>query len=90
MLGLIYSKIPTPSDETQKQVSSRYHPDDIDEMISMKKTMMEAKMKTTFNYRMMPFGKEEYISIEELVVPKLDAEGNIEALLGIIREVNQK
>lgn len=74
--------------EFQKEVASRYHPEDIDKMTAKKKEMMEKKEKTSFRYRMKPIGQEEYIWIEELVTPKIDADGSIEALLGIVRQVN--
>ena len=83
--GLKKDEFVTP--EIQKKVSSRYHPDDIKKMLAKKNVMIETKEKTTFNYRMKPFGQEEYICIEEIVVPKLDEHNNIEALLGIIKEV---
>jgi PAS domain S-box-containing protein len=73
--------------EIQKKVASRYHPEDIDKMVAKKKVMLDTKEKTIFNYRMKPFGQEEYIWIEEIVIPKLDDDDNIEALLGILKEV---
>jgi PAS domain S-box-containing protein len=73
--------------EIQKKVASRYHPEDIEKMLAKKKVMLDTKEKTTFNYRMKPFGQEEYIWIEEVVIPKLDDDDNIEALLGILKEV---
>ena len=73
--------------EMQKEVSERYHPDDIQKMLDKKKMMLESKEKTIFRYRMKPIGKTDYIWIEEVVVPKLDEDGNIEALFGIMREV---
>ncbi len=83
--GLKKHEFVTP--EIQKKVSSRYHPEDIEKMVAKKKVMIETKEKTIFNYRMKPFGKEEYIWIEEIVIPKLDDNDNIEALLGILKEV---
>jgi len=83
--GIKKDEFVTP--EIQKKVASRYHPEDIEKMLTKKKVMIETKEKTSFNYRMKPFGQEEYIWIEEIVIPKLDANNNIEALLGILKEV---
>lgn len=74
------------SPEVQKEVSSRYHSDDIDKMTAKKKEMMASKEKTTFNYRMKPIGKDEYINIEEIVIPRLDDDGKVEALMGIMKK----
>jgi len=72
--------------EIQKKVATLYHPDDINNMLAKKKIMLKTKEKMVFNYRIKPIGKEEYISIEETVIPKLNDENNIEALLGILKE----
>lgn len=73
--------------EVQKEVGSRYHPDDIEKMTAKKKIMLESKEKTKFKYRMKPIGSADYIWIEELVIPRLDEEGNVEILIGIMKEV---
>ncbi|MDF1673670.1 MAG: PAS domain-containing protein, partial [Vicingaceae bacterium] len=83
--GIKKDEFVTP--EIQKKVASRYHPEDIGKMLAKKKVMIDSKEKTTFKYRMKPFGQDEYIWIEEIVIPKLDANNNIEALLGILKEV---
>jgi PAS domain S-box-containing protein len=71
----------------QKKVSERYHPDDILKVTAKKKVMLESKEKTNFKYRMKPIGKDDFIWIEETVVPKLDEDGNVESLFGIMRKV---
>jgi len=79
-------KIDFISPEVQKEVGSRYHPEDIEKMTAKKKEMMKSKEKSKFNYRMKPIGKDEYINIEESVIPRVDHEGNIEALIGIMKK----
>lgn len=74
--------------EIQKEVGSRYHPDDIDKMVAKKKMMLESREKTRFKYRMKPIGSADYIWIEELVIPRFDEDDEVSTLIGIMRKVD--
>lgn len=74
------------SDEIQQNVAQLYHPDDISKIKAEKDQLFKDKTNAVFNYRVKPLGKEEYIWIQEKVFPRLDDNGNIIEILGILRK----
>ena len=75
------------SPETRGKLSKIYHPDDLPLLKLLKKDLLKSKEKVSTNYRIKPIGKNDYISIHETVIPKLNEQGEIEQILGIIRAV---
>lgn len=75
--------------EMQQKVATIYHPDDVAEIKNKKTILFETKQKTRLNYRVKPLGKNDYILIEETVIPKLDDDNKIVEILGILREITQ-
>lgn len=74
------------SDEIQEKVAQLYHPDDIPKIKKEKDQFFSDKKAAVFNYRVKPLGKDEYILIEEKVFPRLDENGNVIEILGILRK----
>lgn len=75
--------------EMQQKVVTLYHPDDVAEMKNQKNILFETKQKTRFSYRVKPLGKEDYILIEETVIPKVDDNDKIIEVVGILREIKK-
>lgn len=74
------------SQEIQEKVAQLYHPEDIPKIKSEKDQMFKDKTNAVFNYRVKPLGKSAYIWIQEKVFPRLDENGNIIEILGILRK----
>ena len=56
-------------------------------MKAKKITLFNTKKRISLKYRVKPLGKDDYIWIEETVVPKLDDDNNIIEVVGILREI---
>jgi PAS domain S-box-containing protein len=76
------------SEETRAILIQRYHPEDL-EKAKKKVEQFRVEKKPIENiYRFKPVGSDEYIWIQEKVIPKLDEEGNIEYTLGVLRKID--
>lgn len=74
------------SQEIQEKVTQLYHPEDIKRIRDEKSQLLVDKKVTTFNYRVKPLGKSKYILIQEKVFPRLDENGKIIEILGVLRK----
>jgi len=77
------------SDKLRKKVNSVYHPDDLIKNKEIKEKLFRTKQKVSVKYRIKPIGKDNYITIFETAIPKLNEKGEISQVLGIIREVKE-
>jgi len=67
----------------------RYHPEDLEKAKKKVDKFREEKKPIENIYRFKPIGSEEYIWIQEKVIPKLDEEGNVEYTFGVLRKIEQ-
>ncbi len=74
------------SQEIQEKVAQLYHPEDVPKIKAEKDQFFNDKKAAVFNYRVKPLGKDKYIWIQEKVFPRLDENGNIIEILGILRK----
>jgi len=74
-------------EENRNKLKEAYHPDDIDTLKSVKEKLLSSKRKLAITYRVKPVGKDDYISISETIIPKLDDKGEIIEVLGVLREI---
>lgn len=86
IFGIKKHEFVTP--KIQKKIQELYHPDDIPDMKAKKITLFDTKKRVTLKYRVKPLGKDNYIWIEETVIPKLDDDNKIIEVVGILREIN--
>ncbi|HCQ30603.1 MAG TPA: hypothetical protein DIU39_09970 [Flavobacteriales bacterium] len=77
------------SDETRVMLIQRYHPEDLEKAKKKVDKFREEKKPIENIYRFKPIGSEEYIWIQEKVIPKLDEEGNVEYTFGVLRKIEQ-
>ncbi|NQX97182.1 MAG: PAS domain S-box protein [Flavobacteriales bacterium] len=75
------------SGEIRNKLDHIYHPDDLYKIKELKEEVFKTKNKVDTVYRIKPIGKENYISINETVIPNLNETGEIDQLLGILKEV---
>jgi len=85
IFGIKKHEFVTP--EAQNKIQKLYHPDDIPDMKAKKISLFNTKERISLKYRVKPLGKDDYIWIEETVVPKLDEDNNIIEVVGILREI---
>lgn len=82
-------------EEYKAQVSSgdvvnNFHPDDIDYVRQVVKSVYEKKMPISMVYRYFSKKADDYVWFEEKMFPKLDEDGNHVANLGIIRDFSER
>ena len=78
------------SNEMREKLNEIYHPADFPKLKQLKEDLLTTKSKVSTTYRAKPIGKDNYITIHETVIPRLNEAGEIEQLLGILKEVDKE
>lgn len=73
-----------------KDILKHIHPDDIELVINASEILRKTKKPHSFSYRFKNFRTNEYIWLQERILPQLDEKGNHIGNLGISRDISKE
>lgn len=69
---------------------TKIHPDDVSGLIESTRSIFSTRKPTVRKYRMKFKGKDEYLWIEDNVVPQLNKQGELIGLFGVARDITER